>query len=229
MYDDALTTLRTFATPKQTPWTVDNALAALEPFGDQIVTGLIESLQTEDTMLHLLALQIIQQIGSEATDAVPMIVAKLEGDDRCVRLATASALGTIGEQAKDALPLLDAMLGSNDEYARLVVADSMVRIDSESEKAISIIFNVLNNKTNPHKLFAAASLGERGNEDAVPDLKALLNDEDAGVRSEASLAIWKITGDSADALAVGRNLLDDPHWLVRQIGTEHFEQLGVVS
>jgi len=34
MNDDALTTLRTFSTPEQTPWTVDEALAALEPFGD---------------------------------------------------------------------------------------------------------------------------------------------------------------------------------------------------
>jgi len=78
MNDDALTTLRTFSTPEQTPWTIDEALAALEPFGDQIVPALIEALQTEDIMLQLLALQVIQQIGSKATDAVPMIVAKLQ-------------------------------------------------------------------------------------------------------------------------------------------------------
>ena len=42
-----------------------------------------------------------------------------------------------------------------------------------------------------------------------------------------TLAIWKITGDSADALTVGRKLLDDPDWLVQQIGMEHFEELGV--
>jgi HEAT repeat protein len=155
-----------------------------------------------------------------------MIVAKLQSDDRCVQLAAACALGAIGASAKDALPLLNDMLGSDDEYARFVVADSILRIDSASEKAISVIFNLLNNETSPHKLFAAASLGERGKEYAVPDLKQLLNDEDAGVRSESSLAIWKITGDSADALTVGRKLLDDPDWLVRQIGMEHFEELA---
>lgn len=227
MNDDALTTLRRFATPEQTPWTVDEALAALEPFDDQIVPGLIEAIQTDDTLLQLLAIQIIQQIGAEATDAVPMVVTKLESDDRSVRLAAASALSAIGPPAKDALPLLNELLDVDDEYTRFVVADSIVRIDSASEKAISVIFNVLNNKTSPHKLFAAASLGERGKEDAVPDLKRLRDDEDAGVRSEASLAIWKIRGDSTDALTVGRSLLDDPDWLVRHIGTEYLEQLGV--
>ena len=189
--------------------------------------ALIEALQTEDIMLQLLALQVIQQIGSKATDAVPMIVAKLQSDNRCVQLATASALGAIGERARVALPLLDTMLESDDEFARFVVADSIVRIDSASERAISVIFNVLYNETIPHKSCAAASLGERGHEDTVPDLKQLLNDEDAGVRSESSLAIWKIMGDSTDAMVVGRKLPDDQDWLVRQIGMEHFEELGV--
>ena len=41
------------------------------------------------------------------------------------------------------------------------------------------------------------------------------------------MAIWKIMGDSTDAMVVGRKLLDDQDWLVRQIGREHFEELGV--
>ena len=123
-------------------------------------------------MLQLLALQIIQQIGSKAMDAVPVIVATLQSEDRCIQLTATSALGAIGERARVALPLLDTMLESDDEFARFVVADSIVRIDSASERAISVIFNVLYNETIPHKSSAAASLGERGNEDAVPDLTA---------------------------------------------------------
>lgn len=228
MIDDALTTLRRFATPEQTPWTVDEALAALEPFGDQIVPGLIEVLKTDEFHLQLLALEIIQQIGPRAEDAFPDIIAMLQGDHRLLRIAAASALCAIGPSAKDAVPLLDQMLDSDDECLRFGAASSILHIDStESAKALSVIIGFLNNKNSPNCIFAAAFLGERGNQDAVPDLKQLLNDEDAGLRSESSLAIWKITGDSTDALIVGRKLLDDPNWLVQQIGVEHFEELGV--
>lgn len=219
--------LRLFATTEQTPSTVDDAIAALGPFRDETVPVLIEALEADDIMLQLLALQIIHEIGPKATDAIPVIVAKLDSDDRCVQLAAAAALGAIGPPSKDSLPLLNEMLDSDDEYTRYIAADSMIHIEGDSEKALSVIIDVLNNQTSPHRLFAAMTLGERGHEDAVPDLKKLLNDKDGGVRSEASLAIWKITGDSSDAESVGRSLLNDSDWLVRQIGTEHFEQLGI--
>ena len=63
----------------------------------------------------------------------------------------------------------------------------------------------------------------------VPDLKALLHDKDGGLRSEASLAIWRLTGDPTDAVAVGRDLLNDPDWLMQVIGEEHFRELGMAA
>lgn len=73
-------------------------------------------------------------------------------------------------------------------------------------------------RASPHRLFAALPLGERGNEEAVSDLKTRLDDEGSGLRSEASLALWKMTGDYADAIAVGNGLLADSDWPARQIG-----------
>ena len=221
--------LRQFVTPEQTPSTVDEAIDALEPFRDETVPGLIEALEAGDIMLQLLALQIIQEIGPKATNAVPAVITKLQSTDRCVHLAAVAALGAVGTPAKDALPRLLVMLDSDDEYTRFVAADAMVHIESHSERAMSVLVEVLNNKTSPHRLFAAMTLGDLGHEDAVPDLKKLLDDKDGGVRSEASLAIWKITGDASDAESVGRSLLNDSDWLVRQMGAEHFEQLGITA
>ncbi len=217
--------LRRFATPVQTPSTLDETIAALEPFRDDIVCGLIEALRSDEELVQLLALQVIQVKGTEIKDAVPVIVPMLQWDDRCVQVAAASALGSIGHAANGVLPQLERMLDSDHEYTSYVAACSILEIDRDSETALSFIFSVLNNEVSPHKCFAANFLGHFGCAEAVADLHRLIDDEDAGVRSEASLAIWRITGDSSVAVAVGHKMLDDSDWLVRRIGVEHFQEL----
>jgi len=217
--------LRRFATHVQAPSTLDETVAALEPFHDEIVSGLIEALQSDEKLVQLMALNVIQEKGAEIKDAVPAIVPMLQWDDRCVQVAAASALGSIGSAASVALPQLERMLDSDHEYTSYVAACSILEIDRSSETALSFIFSVLNNEVSPHKSFAANFLGHFGCVEAVADLRRLIDDEDACVRSEASLAIWRITGDSSVAVAVGHKLLDDSDWLVRQIGVGHFQEL----
>lgn len=217
--------LRSFAALIQTPSTVDETLSALESYSGSLVNGLNEALTTDDVTLQLLALQIVQEIGPKAMDVVPTIVGKLGSDDRCVQTAAASALGAIGPPAEDALPHLQQMLDSNDECVRFVAAGSVLRIEEDNSRALAVVRDVLNDESSPHRVFAAAVLGELGCNDAVPHLKRLLGDGDPGVRSEASLAIWRITGDRTHAESVGQTLLDDPDWLARQIGVEHFHEL----
>jgi hypothetical protein len=50
----------------------------------------------------------------------------------------------------------------------------------------------------------------------VPDLTRLLADRGSGVRQEAAIALWRITGDTNQVLPYVRRMLEDADPLARE-------------
>jgi len=85
-------------------------MAALVPFGEQIVPVLVEALRSENDDLQLLTLRIVREIGPEAKDAVPAVIHILRNGDRLLRSVAVTTLGAIGPAAKEAVPLVQQLI-----------------------------------------------------------------------------------------------------------------------
>lgn len=129
--DDPLALLRRYASAQQTPWTLDDAMTALEPFANQIVPVLLDALRTDDRDLQLLSLQVIRELGAAADKAVPVLMELLRHNSRLLRCGSIMALGAIGPAASDAVPIMIAGLDLEDDFVRALSIRSILRIEPE--------------------------------------------------------------------------------------------------
>jgi HEAT repeat protein len=212
-----------------TPEMEKQAAEALKQFPrNEVVPAFIEALRSGDCDLQLAAFILLPEFVDE--DMVPTLMDLLHSEDRRLQTGAISTLSLIGPPATDALPLLRGLLDADDSFVELLAAQALLSIESsESERANEIIRKALRTPNAPECYFAVQFVKEHGDRQFVSELKALLNDEDGGLRSEASLAIWRLTGDLSDALAVGHDLRTDSDWLLRGIGEEHFQELGMTA
>ena len=132
-------TLWLYTTHQQHPSQVDEAHAALNGFGDQIINGLIWALQQDDIDLKLLALRLLQEHYSDAERALPAVRALISDDeDRLVRVTAINTLYLMGDTSDDLIPLLTPRLESDDGFERLCAAANLWRI-SRSEDAYVVL------------------------------------------------------------------------------------------
>ena len=132
-------TLRLYATHQQHPTQVDEAHAALNGFGDQIINGLIWALQQDDIDLKLLALQLLQEHYADAERALPAVRALISDDeDRLVRVTAINTVGIMQDNSGDLISLLTPRLVSDDDFERLCAAANLWRI-SRSEDAYVVL------------------------------------------------------------------------------------------
>jgi hypothetical protein len=61
---------------------------------------------------------------------------------------------------------------------------------------------------------------------AIPALERLVDEGDTTVCSQASVALYQITGDDSSVIKVGNRLLNDSDELVRVVGLESLMQSG---
>lgn len=96
---------------------------------------------------------------------------------------------------------------------------------------IPVLIDGLESDVALDRSYAAETLGSLGEEGApaLTVLEGLLDDECAGVRCSARIAIWRITGDLSTAVSVGVDLLDAENWLDRFVGVEHLGGLGPLA
>jgi RNA polymerase sigma factor (sigma-70 family) len=114
------------------------ALAALKfvkPDAKTVVPTLREALRDEDPDLRLNAISFLGELGPEAKEAVPDLIAALkkvkDDKDRSERLRIIDVLGNMGPAAKEAIPVLTEMMsriGSNDPHTRNRAVDALAKI-----------------------------------------------------------------------------------------------------
>jgi len=82
------------------------------------VAVFVQWLQSQDAGVRSYAASALGEIGKDAKDAAPALIAALKDQDAGVRRSAAAALGKIGKDAKDAAPALIAALKDQDEDFR---------------------------------------------------------------------------------------------------------------
>jgi len=223
---EILSTLRHSANQ---PWPerVQAALAVILPSGNPVPV-LVEALADTAADLRLLAVEVLAEPEPDER-TLPAFVATLEDCDRLVRIAAVEQVVRFGPKAKSALPALEKWLTDEDERFRLSAAAAIVKIDPERiDGMLPVLVAGLDSMNPLWRGMAAESLGDLGKAAAaaVPKLEKTLQDECAGLRCDAALAMLKITGDPAQAAATGVELLGADDWLDRYVGAEHLGLLG---
>lgn len=132
-------TLWLYATHQQHPSQVDEAHAALNGFGGQVINGLVWALQQDDIDLKLLALTLLQEFYADAERALPAVRALISDDeDRLVRVTAINTAHLMGDTSDDLIPLLSQRLESEDAFERLCSAANLWRI-CRSEDAYVVL------------------------------------------------------------------------------------------
>jgi HEAT repeat protein len=226
MYE-LLTKLRQQATQPY-PERMQAALAVLRPNPLPI---LVEALADADPDLRLLAVEVLAELEPDE-EALPALVAALDDPDRLVRIATVEQLVRFGTKAKAVLPALERWLTDEDERFRISAAAAISKIDPDQiDRMLPVLLAGLDSENSFWRGVAAEALGDLGEATAaaLPQLRTLLQDDCAGLRCDAAVAIWKITGDPTQAVSTGVDLLAAEDWLDRYLAAEHLGLLGPVA
>jgi HEAT repeat protein len=148
-------------------------------------------------------------IGPAAKEAVPALIAVFERDPRD-RYAAIDALGNIGPEAKAAAPLLAKALKSSGAWDQVRIALALWKIDRQPDIVVPVLVDLLSDKKTSQSAHEASrqvppypgemvpaiqALAEIGPaaKNALPALRAALNDGRPQVRWEARNAIEKIS------------------------------------
>jgi len=142
----------------------------------------------------------LASIGPMSVTAVPALVKSLSSTDETVQASAAFALGKIGAGAIGAVPALRQSLRSESFIVRLASVRALLEIQPGQPAIASIAAPLLRQAlSHPRPMVRAesaraiAELGELGKQ-AIPDVKKLLQDEDAMVREAAQATLQKLGG-----------------------------------
>jgi HEAT repeat protein len=178
------------------------AMRALGDMGSAakpLLPVLIQALDDTDWRIRYESTKTIGRIGNEARTAIPALNDRLIDQDRRVACEAIASLGKIGTTA---LPCLIDALDSPISYIRCTAAWIIASFEASASAAVPGLINALSDGDWQVQWVAAYALGSIG-ADAKPAVFALIA---AGkgdyilVAKEASRALWRINGESAEAI-----------------------------
>ena len=196
------------------------ALGVIGPEAHAAVPLLIQQLGARDTQTTFESCRALRQIGPAATEAIPALSAALNDPNAHIRIAASRALLRIAPQtASNVHPVLKAI---EDEAGPLIpgrIGDLLIRrevgvglweTDRTRPCPVAGLIPVLLKKDGGslqraiEKACAAELLGEIGPEakDAIPALVELFEEDRAGTRRTAAIAIRRIDPESASRLGL---------------------------
>jgi HEAT repeats len=166
--------------------------------------------------------------------ALPSLLALLEDSDRDIRLRAVTALGDLGAEIRRALPALraalrGAALNDGDDGVRAEAVRALLRAGPQPATEVGPLVDALHSGLDVVRFHAAVALGDFGPaaRPAVPDLiRAASWDEDAAVRVEAAMALWKIDHKVPLVLQVLIDALEDANELICWIAAEYLGRMG---
>ncbi len=127
-HEDFIDLLRQFAA-RHDPDRLDDALTALAPHDEPMVSVLAEALSNDDEEVRLLAVEMLRELGPKSEAALPAMIRALEDKDRILRIASLPPVAAFGKRATDAISILETWLTSDDEFSRISAAGHIVMID----------------------------------------------------------------------------------------------------
>ena len=177
---------------------VFDAQQALQPFGDETVSAMVEALKDPDADLRIFALKILVHFEGNTEPALPAMISALEDLHRIVRICALEPVVAFGEKAMDAVPILEKWIGSNDKFSHVSAIGHILMIDpTKADELIPVLVESLGNDDCVIQCQTAWLLGQLGElaVEAVPALKRMLDDEDSTVRRVVGEAMQEIMGD----------------------------------
>jgi HEAT repeat protein len=194
------------------------ALGAIGPAAANASGALAKSLEHEDAATRRLAARALGKIGPEAKTAVAALQKTLADKSPGVRIEAALATWFILKNAKHVGVLIKA-LADDSPNVRDGACQALAVMKADAKAAVEPIAKLLADKD--LRIRAVMTLGEIGPSAAktAPELKKFLQDKDGETRIQAAFAVWQISGDAKESLAV----------LEKTLGTEaHYSQSIVV-
>ena len=180
------------------------ALSRIGPEAEEAVPALIDVLKNRkltktesklDKADWMISSDAGGALASIGTPAIPALADALRDKREYVRFDAGSALSRIGEPAVHAL--VEA-LRDEQPAVRFEAARALERIGPPAKRAVpSLIAALKKGDSPPHlvSMYAARALGQIGEEQAIPALVEMLEEEDVHVRTHAAEALhilgWK--------------------------------------
>lgn len=175
---------------------VDEAVHALQQFGEEAVHSLADALSDDDEYVRLIALEVLGEWDGDTTAALPAMISALDDPDRIVRIAAVGPVGQHAEKAEDAVPLLMKWLDTDDEHSRLTAAAVILKIDpNRHDEMMPILRGGMNNDDSAIRCLTAWLLS--GLRDVAPEviplLQQMLDDKDEFVQEVAEEELGSLT------------------------------------
>jgi hypothetical protein len=154
--------------------------------------ALVSMLKSEQYYVRFRGIRLLQQMGLEASGALPSLIEMLNDANPGTRAAAAEALGEFGESAVEAVPALVAALDDSDDGARYAAVLALGKIGGD--QALQALIKALHHSDWYTRYEAAEALASMGPEaaPAIPDLIEAIDDQEMQVGSSAIGALGDI-------------------------------------
>jgi len=203
-------------------------LSAFQKYGDELLLALLDALSDSYQDVRHVAMNLLWELDTDDESVLPAMLKALEDSNKFIRHDAARFVTRFGDRAKAALPTLRSWISSNDEMSRILAASTILLIDkSQTDAMLLLLIRALESDGLEQWLaiIELQCLGELALP-AVPALERLVDEGDTTVCSQASVALYQITGDDSSVIVVGNRLLNDSDELVRVVGLESLMQSG---
>jgi len=167
------------------------AIAKAGPAAIEVQDKLIQALNDRDDDIHQAAIQALSNIGPEA--GADNLIAALTNRHPRIREGAAKVIGRYSTLVEQAKSQLIRRFTDSSVYVRTAAIDAVTTAGPE---VIPSMIRLLKSDSVLMRFGAARVLGNLGDasKNALPELKKMLNDKDALLRTEAQRAISKIRG-----------------------------------
>ncbi len=177
------------------------ALGAMGPGAASAAEPLTNALAHEDAETRRLAARALGKIGPAAKSSVSKLDAVLADKIASVRIEAALAMWFITKDATN-VRVLVAALADDSPRVRDHACQALAVMKADANAAVDPVAKLLGDKD--LRVRAIMTLGEIGpaSTKTLPDLKKLMQDKDGETQLHAAYAVWQISGDAKETLAV---------------------------
>lgn len=156
--------------------------------------ALAKAMADEDEDVRLMAVGALASIKPGKDKVVPLLLKALEGQDFGVVLRATEALSSLGPDVVD--PMVEALGNEKTAYWAILVLHGL---GPDAKPAVPAILKVLDGGQPETQLLAVETLGEIGDESAIPKLIEVLKDHPFDIEINAAFALSKFGPAAKDA------------------------------
>lgn len=182
---------------------------ALHEFGTEAAPALDAVLKVlkekkGDATYQWASLYVLEAIGNPSKKGLPLLLNSLKDENFQLQVMACRALGAIGPDAKEAVPTLTNLAREGIPSVRGRAALALAGIgykDAGGEELLALLAGLLKDPNQVVRERAVIALGLLG-KDATPALEAIrdsANDIRFAARSDAAVAMYRITGEAKES------------------------------